>query len=270
MPLSEDPDDKPLGRLPYERHRREPAPTGTETTSADSDTVNPLQWRPVRRGLTIAYWGWVALFCCCSVAALFVFLYLFKFVTNENLIHWLKWGIGSVALSGFLAIFTGECLCLAVPRVARIRGWATGAVVFLVILAIGVGVNLTKAEPLAPFINPTPIPPATNVNAPNGESPLPGKPFFNPTKLFILGAFLISQMLFTHFLKRVALLFHNEPLAESTGSYLALLIFHTALLALLPPEAMIACFFWVIMLALQFVLMAWFLNLLAKTRKAIG
>jgi len=270
MPLSEDPDDMPPGRLPYERHSREPAQAGTETKPADSNTVDPLQWRPVSLGLTIAYWGWAALFCCGSVATLFLFLFLFKFVTNENLIHLLIWVIGSIALAGILTIFTGECLCVAVPRVARARAWAIGSVVFLVILAIGVGTNLTKAEPLAPFINPTPIPPATDVNAPKPESSLLVKPFFNPTKIFILVAYLISQMLFTFFLKRVALHFHNEPLAESAGSYLALLIFHTALLALLPPEAMIACFFWVILLAVQFLLMTWFVNLLAKTRKAIG
>jgi hypothetical protein len=91
-----------------------------------------------------------------------------------------------------------------------------------------------------------------------------------PIRRIALAAYLVSQILFVFFLKRVAIYFNDVFLAESTGGYLALLIFHTALVALLPAAAMIACFFWVIMLALQIVLMVWFLVLIAGTRRAIG
>jgi hypothetical protein len=89
-------------------------------------------------------------------------------------------------------------------------------------------------------------------------------------KLLMMAGYFISQMLFILFLKRVALYFHDVFLADSTSAYLTLLLAHSALVALLPLEVMVACFFWVILLALQFLLVAWLLSLVAGTRKAIG
>jgi hypothetical protein len=117
---------------------------------------------------------------------------------------------------------------------------------------------------------------AGKVDAPPAEAaPKPPPPFPAVTvpslpRLLIFAAYFLSQVLFLAFLKQVALYFHNVFLADATSAYLALLFVHTALLALLPPAALVACFFWVIMLALEFLLIGWLMTLVAGTRKAIG
>ena len=99
---------------------------------------------------------------------------------------------------------------------------------------------------------------------------LPGMAIPKANKLWISAAYLVSQILFILFLKRVALFFHDLFLAESTGGYITLLTLHAGIIAFLPPEALIACFFWVILLALEFMLVVWFLLLIRGTRKDLG
>ncbi len=86
----------------------------------------------------------------------------------------------------------------------------------------------------------------------------------------ILGAYLFSQFFFILFLKKVAIFFHNSFLADSMGGYLTLFFLHTLLMAFLPASALIACFFWLVMLGLKFVLAIWLLKMLAATCLAIG
>ncbi len=277
--LSDEPSDMPRAHsLPYERHRREPDKIALEQEQ-ESLTVDPARWNPVRIGLTVIFWAWLAIL---GMIALFTILWLgvfFKFVTDDKLIRTVGWIVKIVVLVALLASLVGQCLCVLVPKAAAARIWIVGAIVGT--LAFGSCAVFVLVVPQPPPPAPAPVakvedevkpeapppqegdakpePPAPRAPSITLSTQLPGTSISKPRKIWLLATFVLSQFLFVTFLKKVTLFFHDLFLAESTGGYLTLLTLHAAVLALLPPEALVACFFWVVMLALEFLLVVWFL-----------
>jgi hypothetical protein len=292
----EPPDDggaRPLGKLPYERQRRDPAQAPVEPP-----TYEPAKWKAVRTGLAIIFWAWAAIL---ALGALFLAFWL-----GNSFLHKLETPVmrsvgGAAACAGLAclaAIFVGHCLCMFVPAMARARAWAIASVCAAVATLALVVVMIFEWPPQ--FGTPPPDQkPAAEAAAPQAEAPkvveapkaegeapkAEGQPADAvPTtteslvprirlqrlpKLAIVAAYFLSQLFFMFFIRKIALFLHEIPLAESIGGYTTLLLAHSLLLGLLPTEAMIACFFWLIMVALEFVIIAWLLILLAGVRRAL-
>jgi hypothetical protein len=288
--LTDEPIDAPrVHSLPYERHRRDPDQIALEQQQ-EAVTVDPARWNPVRLGLTVVFWGWLAIL---TMIALFTVLWLgvfFKYITDDALIHTSGWIIKTVVLLGMLAYLVGQCLCIAVPKAASARLWIIGSVVgtiafgicavlFFIVDPQRIPPPLAAAkveEEAKPAVPPPeegdvkPEPPVPREPSVKLNTQLPGASIPKPRKIWLLATFVLSQFLFVTFLKKVTLFFHDLFLAESTGAYVTLLILHAAILALLAPEALVACFFWAVMLALEFVLVVWFLVMVRGTRRAVG
>ena len=288
--LTDEPSDMPRAHsLPYERHRRDLDQVALEQQQ-DALTVDPARWNPVRLGLTVIFWGWLAIL---TMIALFTVLWLgvfFKYITDDALIHTSGWIIKAVVLFGLLAHLVGQCFCISVPKAAAARLWIIGSVVgtlafgscvvlFFVVdpQRIPAPVPVAKVEEDAKPAVPPPQEGDAKAEPPVPREPsiklntqLPGAMIPKPRKIWLLATFVLGQFLFVAFIKKVTLFFHDLFLAESTGGYLTLLILHAAILALLPPEALVACFFWAVMLALELVLVVWLLMMVRGTRKAVG
>jgi hypothetical protein len=298
-------------RKPYERHRREPdSPVPTE--QPELPILDPVQWKLVRLGLALVFWGSVAILAVSGLFAAFWMCTLFFGKPDADLMRTLAIGSGCIALAGGLVAVVGQCLCVGVPAVSRARGLIISSVVGTVVTALLIGmaipqvlaqpspdaqvdsktpaaggevpkvdvpkvevpeaevpkVEVPKVEP-PPQAEPKAEPPMADA-APKVATPAPDFPISRITRIWIMAAYFVSQVFFIFFLKKVAIYFHNVFIAESAGGYVTLLAFHTALIALLPRVAMIACFFWVVLIGLEFIILVWFLNLLAGTRKAVG
>jgi hypothetical protein len=256
-------------------------------------------------GLFVLYWLWIFFFHKIEprdgdplpVGGQFWLYTIYLFRNDVASIRTIGTVAGCVVALGALVGFAGQCLCITVPAVARARWLVIGSVVGTIItiatagavFASGIGkdpesvdAQQPEAKASVPAGEAPKTEPAAGEEAPKVEAPMAGdaapppKPFVPGVaipwlpRLLILAAYFASQVLFIFFLKRVALYFHDVFLADSASAYLALVLTHSLLLALLPIEALVACFFWVILLALQFMLMAWMLVLLAGTRRAIG
>ena len=289
---TEEPNDMPRPHsLPYERHRRDPDRIALEQQQ-EAQTVDPARWNPARLGLRIIFWGWVAILCMIAVFTVVWLAYFFKYLTNDDAIHTAGRIVKGVVLVGLLASFVGQCICVMVPQAAAARRWIVAAVAGNVAFALCVILLFTLPRPAAPApaappaakadeeAKPAVPPPQEGGVKPPAPAPrppsfklhteLPGMTVPRALKTWLLATYVVSQIFFVMFLKRVALFFHNQFLAETTGGYLTLLILHAAILALLPPAALVACFFWVIMLGLEFVIAIWFLVMVRGTGKALG
>jgi hypothetical protein len=284
MSSADDPNQLPLGKLPYERRQRVEPPLSLEEQRTLA--MDPVKWKPVSMGLALIFWGYFAVL---TVVGLFTLLYLYnqiKVKIDVEDIREIAMGAGGICLVGVLLVIAGECLCIAVPKIARARTLIILSVLALITMLVSLGLfAVTWAE----LPQPAPVPADAQAPAAPPEKAAadadPNKPPvvvikkgplwpglrvpMNITYL-ILGAYLVSQFFFILFLKKVAVFFHNTFLADSMGGYLTLVFLHTLLVAFLPAAALIACFFWIVLLGLKFVLAIWLLKMLAATRKAIG
>jgi len=304
---SDESNEWPRARKPYERHRREPDST-LPAEQPDIPILDPAQWKSVRLGLGLVFWGWAAILAVSGLFAAFWICTLFFGKPDAGLMRTLAMASGCIAVAGGLVAVAGQCLCMGVPAVSRARRLIISSVVGTVVTALLIGmaipqvlaqpspddqvdsktpapggevakadvpnaevpkVEVPKVEP-PPEAEPKAAPPMADAATPKAAPPAPDFSISRMTQIWIMAAYLVSQILFILFLKRVALYFHNVFIAESAGGYVTLLAFHTALIALLPRVAMIACFFWVVLIGLEFIILVWFLNLLAGTRKAVG
>lgn len=289
---TEEPNDLPRAHsLPYERHRRD-LDQITHEQQQDALTVDPARWNPVRMGLRLVFWGWVAILCMIALFTVVWLSFFFKYITNDDAINTAGWIVKSLVLLGLLASFVGQCFCMLVPKAAAARRWIIASVVGTIAFAVCVILLLVLPRPPAPAPAAAPAPKADEEAKPAVPPPqegdvkppppaprppsfkintqLPGMTVPQAIKIWLLATFVVSQFFFVMFLKRVALFFHNQFLAETTGGYLTLLFLHAAILALLPPAALVACFFWAVMLALEFVIAIWFLVMVRGTYKAVG
>jgi hypothetical protein len=273
---TDDINDLPRARLPYERHRREVV---EEQIAPASD---PTKWHSVRIGLRLIFWAWVVIV---AIAGLFIAFLLANVVllkADVALVRNLGLAAAGIVVLAGLVSFAGQCFCIATPRGAHAKGLAIAAVVVTVIAAGLAGitiyqmiVDISQGIPQVVAAQPAPDAAVPQAEAPaeataKVEPLIPAVTVPRTARVAVLAAYAIGQILFVLFLKRVAVFFHDVFLAENTGGFLTLLLAHAAMLALLPRAAMIACFFWVILLGLQFLIMIWFLRLVAGTRKAIG
>jgi hypothetical protein len=275
----------------YERHHREPP---RELPEEHFVAVDPLQWRPVRLGLNLVWWGSLTVLAGLTFFALFWLLNVFFLKADESVVRPARWSAAGLAVLGGFLTFAGQCFCVKAPRPAKARVFIIGSIVGMIATAalagmvvLGVPI-IPSAEEAAAQVAPAPKEgePAKDVIAPKDDAQnkdqaaTPAGETFSRAapawiiitrraKAPILVAYLLGQFLFILFLKRVARFFHDEFVADNTGAYRAFLIMHTALAILLPPAALVACFTWVIMLGLEFILMIWFLILVAATRRAI-
>jgi hypothetical protein len=289
MSSADDPNQLPLGKLPYERPKRVEPPLSLEEQRTLA--MDPVKWKPVSLGLALIFWGYFAVL---TVVGLFTLLYLYnqiKVKIDVDDIREIGMGAGAICFVGILLVIAGECLCSAVPKVARGRILIILSVLAMITMMVSLGVFVVTweappepppvpppdAQAAAPAIQPAPEKAVADAD-PNKlpvvvikKGPLwPGLTVPANIKFLILGAYLVSQFFFILFLKKVAIFFHNTFLADSMGGYLTLFIVHTLLVAFLPTAALIACFFWIVMLGLKFVLAIWLLKMMAATRRAIG
>ncbi len=288
--MSPEDSDLPRHKLPYERHHKSselPQPAGPPS-------LDPVQWKPIRLGLTLVLAGWTILLAVIGVLTLCLFVTFVRAAMTMETLETFARGAGFFALVGVLLVLAGKCTCCLVPGVAGARRWIFASVLASVGTLVAGGMLLFAIEirpaalPEAPpagdktqpeVVPPQPeasppkqdaVPPPAEVAAPKADSQPPL--FFIPPgiKWLALACYLVSQITFTYFLKRVAH-YHNDLfLAESMGGYLTLFVVHAALAALLPPHALIACFFWLIMLALEMLLVAWLLKLVYSVRRAFA
>ncbi len=278
------------GKLPYERPRRD-----LDKLPAEPPTYEPAKWKAVHTGLNVIFWAWAAIL---TVGVLFLALWVgnnFLHKIDQPTMRTIGIGTGYLGLACLAAVFVGHCLCTLAPAVAKARFWAIASVASAVATIVLAVVTLTQWPPQIGYVPPPPEPkpgadapkeepkaeaPKVEAEPPKADQPAEGaatksEPFvpritFRPLPKFLtVAAYFLSQIFFTLFIRRAALFLHEIPLAESTGGYITLIFTHSLLLGLLPTEALIACFFWLIMVGLEFVIIAWLLILLAGVRRAM-
>ncbi len=119
MSSADDPNQLPLGKLPYERPKRVEPPLSLEEQRTLA--MDPVKWKPISWGLALIFWGYVAVL---TVVGLFTILYLYnqiKVKIDVDDIREIAMWAGTICLVGILLIIVGECLCVAVPKAVRGR-----------------------------------------------------------------------------------------------------------------------------------------------------
>jgi hypothetical protein len=281
----------------YRPHRHEAAQGSDADALSEAAALDPLQWRPVRAGLALILWSWIAIL---GFAGLFVVCF---FLTRGDAFWAVARLLAILAAGGCLVSFAGQCLCLLAPATSRARGLVLGSVVGTAVAVVSFSVLLWSGMAQAaqdqiaddrkqePAEQKQDVPdnkksePADDAkHGPPGEQKqdapetqkqpvrpaYPRLPIPMPTALLITAVYLAGHALFVLFLRKVALIFNDLFTAERTGGYLTLFILHALLAVLLPPAAMVACYFGVVMLGLEVVLVVWYVSLVIGTRKAIG
>ena len=98
---SDESNDVTRSRKPYERHRREPdSPVPTE--QPELPILDPVQWKFVRLGLTLVFWGWVAILADSGMFAAFWMGTLFFGKPDPDVVRALVIASGCIALAGGL------------------------------------------------------------------------------------------------------------------------------------------------------------------------